>query len=116
MNIPVETKPALWGAAGGAIVLSIVGFSYAGWVTGSKAETAATMRADTAVVTALAPVCMERFMQAGDASVKLEALKKIETWSQGDFVEKGGWARMPGTQTPAGMTAVAKACATLLVG
>ncbi len=41
MNIPIETKPALWGAAGGAVVLAIVGFSWGGWVTSSTAEAGA---------------------------------------------------------------------------
>jgi len=38
MKLPIETKPALWGAACGAIALAIVGFSWGGWVTGKKAE------------------------------------------------------------------------------
>jgi hypothetical protein len=29
MNIPVETKPALWGMAGGAIAAAIIGFTWA---------------------------------------------------------------------------------------
>jgi hypothetical protein len=45
MKLPIETKPALWGAAGGAIALAIVGFSWGGWVTGKKAETSAAERA-----------------------------------------------------------------------
>ena len=39
MNIPVETKPALWGMAGGAIAAAIIGFTWGGWVTGGRAET-----------------------------------------------------------------------------
>ena len=34
-------------------------------------------------------------MQAGDAPARLDALKKVESWSQGEAVEKGGWAKMP---------------------
>ncbi len=56
MKFPVETKPALWGIAGGAIAMAIVGFTWGGWVTGGTAETAATQRANAAVVVALAPV------------------------------------------------------------
>ena len=41
MNIPIETKPALWGAAGGAVAAAIIGFTWGGWVTGGKAETSA---------------------------------------------------------------------------
>lgn len=114
MNIPVETKPALWGIAGGAIALAIVGFSWGGWVTGGKAEKAAATRVDDAVVAALAPVCVDKFQRSGDAGNQLAALKKIDSWSQGEFVEKGGWALVPGTHSNERLTAVAKACAQLL--
>ena len=114
MNIPVETKPALWGMVGGAVAMAIVGFTWGGWVTGSKAETTATQRADAAVVVALAPVCVEKFKRAADEPANLAALKKADSWSQGDFVEKGGWATVPGTNPPAQVSAVAKACAVLL--
>ena len=114
MKIPVETKPALWGIAGGAVALAIVGFTWGGWVTGGKAEAAATQRANAAVVAALAPVCVERFQQTADVSANLAALKKVDSWSQGDFVEKGGWSKLPGSNSPEQLTAVAKACALLL--
>ena len=114
MKIPVETKPALWGMAGGAIAAAIVGFSWGGWVTGGKAEADATQRANGAVVVALAPVCVERFQRAADVSANLAALKKVDSWSQGDFIEKGGWATAPGSKAPDQLSAVAKACALLL--
>ena len=114
MKIPVETKPALWGIAGGAVALAIVGFTWGGWVTGSKAESTATQRANTAVVVALAPFCVEKFKRAADVPANLAALKKAESWSQGDFVEKGGWAALPGSNSPEQVSAVAKACAVLL--
>ena len=114
MKIPVETKPALWGAAGGAVALAIVGFTWGGWVTGGKAETDAAQRASAAVVVALAPLCVEKFKHAADAQANLIALKKADSWAQGDFVEKGGWAMVPGANPPEQLSAVAKACASLL--
>lgn len=115
MNIPIETKPALWGIAGGAIVLAIVGFTWGGWVTGSTAERSAQARAEDAVVMVLAPVCVDKFKSAGEAPANLAALKKLDTWLQGDFVEKGGWAATPGTTSSLErVSAVAKACAVLL--
>ncbi len=114
MKIPVETKPAVWGVVGGAIAVAIVGFTWGGWITGSKAEANATQRASAAVVTALAPVCVEKFQHAADVSDNLAALKKTDSWSQGEFVEKGGWATVPGSNSAEQLTAVAKACASLL--
>ena len=114
MKIPVETKPTLWGAAGGAIAAAIIGFSWGGWVTGGTAEADATQRANAAVVAALAPVCVERFQSAADATANLAALKKVDSWSQGDFIEKGGWAAARGSKPNDQLSAVAKACASLL--
>lgn len=116
MKLPVQMKPVLWGIAGGAIALAIVGFTWGGWVTGSKAEAAASQRANAAVVAVLAPVCAERFKLAGDATANLAALKKVDSWSQGEFIEKGGWAKVAGSNPPEQVTAVAKACALLLAG
>ncbi|TFV37935.1 hypothetical protein [Bradyrhizobium niftali] len=114
MEISRETKaavrPALWGAVAGAIALAIVGFSWGGWVTGGTAETLARNSAATAVVAALAPICVEKFRQAADASTNLVEMKKATyAWDQSKFVEKGGWATMPGSTEP--NSAVAKACA-----
>src|SRR5512134_986531 len=116
MKIPIETKPALWGVVGGAVAMAIVGFTWGGWVTGGRSELAATQRADSAVVAALAPICVERFNGATDSAANLVALRKVDSWSQGEFVEKGGWATLPGSNSPDQVTAVARACATLLAG
>jgi hypothetical protein len=114
MDISKETKATarsvLWGAAAGAIALAIVGFSWGGWMTGGAAETLATNRAATAVVVALTPICVDRFRQAPDASANLAEMKKTTySWDQSRFVERGGWATMPGSTEP--NSAVAKACA-----
>ena len=114
MKIPVETKPVLWGAVGGAIAVAIVGFQWGGWVTGGSAEADATRRADAAVVVALAPVCVDRFQHTAEAASNLAELKKADSWSQGEFVEKGGWATLSPQSTPEQISAVAKACALLL--
>jgi len=78
MNIPVETKPVLWGMVGGAIAAAVIGFTWGGWVTGSKAEAEAMQRANTAVVVALAPVCVAKFQGTADVAANLAELKKAE--------------------------------------
>jgi alpha/beta superfamily hydrolase len=114
MDISKDTKATvragLWGAAAGAIALAIVGFNWGGWVTGGSAETLAKNRAATAVVAALTPICVEKFRQAADAPTNLAEMKKTAyVWDQSKFVEKGGWATMPGSTEP--NSAVARACA-----
>ena len=96
--------------------MAIVGFTWGGWVTGGKAEADATQRASSAVVVALAPVCVEKFKHTADAVANLAALTKADSWSRGDYIEKGGWATLPGANPPTQVTAVAQACAVLLTG
>jgi hypothetical protein len=110
MKIHPGVKPAVWGAVAGAIALAVVGFSQLGWTLGSTAEKMATQRADTAVIAALAPICVERFQQQTDAAAKLVAFNKVSSsWDRRSLIERGGWATLPGSSTP--NSAVAGACA-----
>jgi hypothetical protein len=102
-------KPGIWGTVIGAAAISVVGFSTFGWTLGSTAERMATERAQTAVVGVLAPICVEKFQHQADASAKLIEFNKISSWNRRSVIEKGGWATMPGTDTP--NSAVASACA-----
>ena len=87
----------LQGVAIGAVASMVIGFSWAGWVTGGTATKLANERADTAVVAALTPICVEKFLQNSDAKANLTVLQKISTgWEQGEYLEKGGWATRPG--------------------
>jgi hypothetical protein len=102
-------KPGIWGAVIGAAAISVVGFSTFGWTLGSTAERMATERVQTAVVGALAPICVEKFQHQADAPAKLIEFNKVSSWNRRSVIEKGGWATMPGTDTP--NSAVASACA-----
>jgi hypothetical protein len=112
MKFPAETKPALLGAMAGAVALAFYGFTWGGWVTAGSADKASKQRAESAVVAALVPVCVANFNGAADAAVHAAALKKAKSWDQGAYVEKGGWANMPGTTTA--NTGLARACAEAL--
>src|SRR5260221_7838249 len=88
-----KLKPALWGAAFGAVAISIIGFSQFGWTLGSTAERMANERAQTAVVGALGPICVERFQRQADAPAKLAEFNKVSTsWDRRSFIENGGSA------------------------
>jgi hypothetical protein len=104
----------LQGIAIGAVASMVIGFSWGGWVTGGTADKLAAERANTAVLAALTPICVEKFLQNSDAKANLVTLQKISSnWEQGQYLEKGGWA------TPPGATAadyqLARACAEKLV-
>ena len=87
----------LQGAAVGAVAAAVIGFSWGGWMTDSAANKLAADRADTAVVAALTPICVEKFLQNSDSEANLAVIKKIPSyWEQGEYVQKGGWATQPG--------------------
>jgi alpha/beta superfamily hydrolase len=54
----------------------VIGFSWGGWVTDSAANKLAAERADTAVLAALTPICVEKFLQNSDAKANLAVLQK----------------------------------------
>jgi hypothetical protein len=105
-------KRLMQGAALGAVATIVVGFNWGGWTLGSTAKDMARKSSGSAVVAALAPLCVDRFQRANDSPNNLIELKKVSTWQQGSFVEKGGWATFPGSPSPD--SAVASACGALL--
>jgi hypothetical protein len=90
-------KPGMLGAFIGAIALAIVGFTQLGWVTANTAESMALKSADAAVVKALVPVCIARAQMDPETGPMLHELNGVtSTWDRRSFVEKAGWAKMPG--------------------
>ena len=104
--------PAAVGAVAGAIALAIIGFSWGGWVTKSSATTAANKTAETAVVDALAPICVNQFQHAPDMAMKQAEFAKLASSDKATYVQKSGWATMPGSD--AADMKVATACSVLI--
>jgi hypothetical protein len=83
------------------------------WFTPGASQAMGKQAADTAVTIALAPICVDRFKRASNASANLDSLKKIASeYDQETFVTKGGWATLPGSDSP--RSGVAKLCAQML--
>ena len=102
----------LQGAAAGAIATLIVGFYWGGWVTGGTAKEMVQRGSSTAVVSALSPICVDKFQRSAEAVSNMTELKKVSSYQQGTFIEKGGWATMPGNERA--NSSVAEACANML--
>lgn len=100
MNLPIWLKPALFGAVGGAVVVSIVGFSWGGWVTGSSADEMASVEAHDAVIAALVPVCVDLARNDVDREAKLATIREAASYKRRDAVMDAGWATVPGADAP----------------
>ena len=102
----------LQGAAAGAVAIMFVGLYWAGWSIGSTADKMAKERSDLAVVSALAPVCADKFRALPDADAKKVALSKVDSWKRRDEFPKE-LVTLPGESYPS--SALVDACSTLLL-
>ncbi len=115
MSLPIKSEsiaPLIKGAALGAIAAMVIGFNWGGWTTGSSADKQSKADVKTSLIAALAPICVDNFQTSVDAAANLIALKEAKSYQRTDFVEKGGWAVLPGNEKA--NDGVAKQCATLL--
>ena len=90
---------------GGAVVAMVIGFSWGGWSTAGATQKIS----ENAVLTSQAAICVAQFVQEPNSNEKLKEFEKIESYQRYEFIEKGGWDKMPG-QKEAG-NGVARACA-----
>jgi len=108
-----DTNPFLVGALAGAVLATWVGFDALGWKTGATTESLVKRGSETAVVAAYAHICTSQFNSAKDHDAQLAALKKVDRYSRGDVIAKGGFATMAGDKEPT--SGVASACSDLLI-
>ncbi len=102
----------LQGAAAGAVATVVIGFGWGGWSLGSTAKQLAEQKTSTALVAVLAPMCADKFRHGADATVQMAEFKKVSSWMQDSYIQKGGWATFAGMDSPD--LAIAQACAKLL--
>ena len=100
-----KIKYGVWGLIGGAVIAMIVGFAWGGWTTSSTTQG----MSDKAVLASQAAICVAQFVKQPNHDAKLKELGELSSWTRAEFIEKGGWDKMPG-QEKAGST-VARACA-----
>ena len=94
MEAQSQLKPALWGAVGGAIALAVIGFSWGGWVTGSKADALVRQQVQAALIEVLTPICVDKFNRAENAQARLVEFKKMtSSFDRERFVRENDWAK-----------------------
>lgn len=100
MRYPIWARPALLGAACGAIAITFIGFSQLGWKTSQGAADMAQQQADAAAVTALVPFCVAKAEQASEQSALARLKAADSSFSRTELVEQAGWATIGASKTP----------------
>jgi hypothetical protein len=98
-----KIKYGVWGLISGAVIAMIIGFVWGGWVTSNTSQT----KSDAAVLASQAAICVAQVVK--DPNV-LKELEGIESYKRSEFIEKGGWDKMPGQKEAS--SGVSNACAT----
>ena len=83
-----------WGLACGAVIAMIIGFAWGGWTTSSATQKIS----DEAVLASQAAICVAQFMKQPNHAEKLKELEKVSSWERAEYIEKGGWDKMPGQE------------------
>ena len=112
MRYPASTKPALLGAACGALAITFIGFSQLGWKTSQGAADMAQKHADAAAVNALVPFCVAKAEQPSEQAMLAKVRAADSAFSRNELVRQAGWATVGTSKTPD--NALAIACASSL--
>jgi len=80
------------GLVGGAVIAMVIGFSWGGWSTAGASQ----KLTENAVLTSQVAICVAQYMKEPNSSEKLKEFEKIDSYKRSEFIEKGGWDKMPG--------------------
>jgi len=102
----VKVKYGVWGLICGAVVAMIIGFAWGGWTTSGTTQ----KKSDAAVLASQAAICVAQYIKQPNSQEKLKEFEAIESYKRSEFIEKGGWDKMPGQEKAS--YGVANACVT----
>ena len=100
-----KIKFGVWGLIAGAVIAMILGFAWGGWTTFKTTQ----KMSEEAVLASQAAICVAQFMKEPNHKEKLKELGELSSYQRADFIEKGGWNKMPGQETAGYL--VSRACA-----
>ena len=100
-----KIKYGVWSLIVGAVVAMIIGFGWGGWTTAATTQKIS----EEAVLASQAAICVAQFMKDPNHEEKLTELGKISSYQRSNFIEKGGWDKMPGQEKAD--YSVSRACA-----
>ena len=89
-----KIKYGCWGLVCGAVIAMIIGFAWGGWTTSGTTKT----MTEEAVLASQAAICVAQFIKQPNNEEKLKELGELDSWKRAEFIEKGGWDKMPGQE------------------
>ncbi len=105
-DVKGRIKDGFWWLVSGAVVAIIIGFTVGGWSTASATQKIS----DDAVLASQSAICVAQFLKDPASKDKLKDFAGLDSWKRSEYIEKGGWDKMPG-QEKAG-NSVSQGCAT----
>jgi hypothetical protein len=103
-EMEVKMKFGIGGLICGAVVAMIIGFGWGGWVTAGTTQKIS----DTAVLASQAAICVAQYVKEPNSSEKMKEFETVDSYKRYEFIEKGGWDKMPGQEKAS--YGVANAC------
>jgi hypothetical protein len=101
-----KIKVGIWGFIGGAAIAMVIGFNWGGWSTSSTTQKISS----DAVLASQSAICVAQFTKQPNGQEKLKDFEKTESYKRSEFIEKGGWDKMPGQKEAS--SGVSNACVT----
>ena len=103
-EMEVKIKFGIGGLICGAIVAMIVGFAWGGWVTAGTSQ----KMSGEAVLASQAAICVAQYVKEPNNNEKMKEFEKVDSYKRSEYIEKGGWDKMPGQKEAS--YGVANAC------
>ena len=90
-----KIKYGVWGVVCGGVIAMILGFAWGGWTTAGGTQRIT----EKAVLASQAAICVAQFVKQPNHEGKLKEFGEVSSWQRSEFIEKGGWDKMPGQKT-----------------
>jgi hypothetical protein len=100
----VKVKYGSWGVIGGAVIATVIGFAWGGWTTSSTTQ----KMSEEAVQATRAAICVAQFKNDPNYEARLKEFGGMDSNKRSDYVQTGGWDKMPNQEQPT--WGVASAC------
>src|ERR1700675_838549 len=94
-ELEAKIKLVLLGLIVGIASTAFIGFKWGGWSTSKATE----KMIEDVVLARQTAICVAQYLQTPNNKEKLKECEGIGSDQRTEFIEKGGWNKMPGQET-----------------